>query len=101
MVIFQILLQVKPEFTEAFREACAANGRGAISSEPGCLRFDVFQDVEDPTKFTLFEIYASEEALQAHRETEHYQTWKSGTADMIVERMRHNWNAVQPIEFKK
>jgi hypothetical protein len=34
--------------------------------EDGCLRYDLFADADDPTKFTFIEEWASREALNAH-----------------------------------
>lgn len=34
--------------------------------EPGCIRFEIRQSVEHPHRFTLWEIWTSEQALQDH-----------------------------------
>ena len=67
-------IQVKPEHVDEFREACVRNSQGSLQ-EPGCLRFDVLQQQDDPTKFALFEIYRSPEGFAAHKETAHYAAW--------------------------
>ncbi len=35
-------------------------------AEPGCLKYDLFQNVDDPTDFTFVETFASDAALAAH-----------------------------------
>ena len=40
------------------------------------MRFDVLQSNDDPTYFTLYEVYESPEAAKAHKETEHYKKWR-------------------------
>ena len=43
--------------------------------EPGCLRFDVLQDAEDPQTICLYEVFRSEADLHAHRAQDYYQRW--------------------------
>ncbi|WP_165244903.1 putative quinol monooxygenase [Paludisphaera soli] len=74
-------IQVKPECVEAFRAACVENSRNSLQ-EPGCLRFDVLQQHDDPTKFALFEIYRRPEDLGLHKETAHYAAWAEQAAAM-------------------
>jgi quinol monooxygenase YgiN len=35
-------------------------------AEPGCLKYELLQNADDPTDFTFVETFASEEALKAH-----------------------------------
>jgi autoinducer 2-degrading protein len=44
------------------------------------LRFDVVQDRGDPTHVVLVEVYADEDAPAAHKQTEHYATWRDTVA---------------------
>jgi quinol monooxygenase YgiN len=39
--------------------------------EEGCLRYDLFQDVSDPLKFTFIEEWTSPAALEAHSKSAH------------------------------
>jgi len=45
----------------------------ASRTEPGCLEFSVYQEIDDPRTFLLYERYTSEDAFQAHRQTPHFQ----------------------------
>jgi len=45
----------------------------ASRTEPGCLEFSVYQEIDDPRTFLLYERYTSEDAFQAHRRTPHFQ----------------------------
>lgn len=74
-------IQVKPECVEAFREACVENSRGSLG-EPDCIRFDVLQQQDDPTKFTLYEIYRRAEGFAFHKGTSHYAAWAEKAAAM-------------------
>ena len=39
--------------------------------EEGCLRYDLFADLSDPTRFTFIEEWTSAEALEAHSRSAH------------------------------
>ena len=84
MLIVHVHVHVKPEFVEAFKAASAENARNSVQ-EPGIARFDVVQQEDDPTRFILVEIYRSQEATVAHKETRHYAVWRDAVADMMAE----------------
>lgn len=39
---------------------------------------------DEPTEWSFFEIYADEQAYQAHRETAHFQHYLKETAEMTL-----------------
>ncbi|MBN2342463.1 MAG: antibiotic biosynthesis monooxygenase [Deltaproteobacteria bacterium] len=82
MVIVHVFVDVKPDDVEAFKAASTANAKGSIQ-EPGIARFDVVQDIENPTQFILVEVYRTAEAPAKHKETSHYQTWRDTVAPMM------------------
>ena len=84
MFVTLVHCHAKPEHADAFEAACRANAE-ASSREPGNLRFDVLRLVEDPTRFLLYEWYATEAAAAAHRDTPHYAAWREATVDMFEE----------------
>jgi quinol monooxygenase YgiN len=45
----------------------------ASRGEPGCLEFSVYQEIDDPRAFLLYERYTGEDAFQAHRRTPHFE----------------------------
>jgi autoinducer 2-degrading protein len=55
MLIVHVHVHVKPEFVEAFRQATLENARHSVQ-EPGIARFDVIQQLDDPTRFVLVEV---------------------------------------------
>ena len=84
MQIVLVLVHIKPEFLEAFKQASLENASNSVK-EPGIARFDVIQQSDDPTKFILVEIYKTTEALGAHKETAHYAKWRDTVAEMMAE----------------
>ena len=83
VMILQVQIQVKPECIDAFREAALVNARLSVQ-EPGNVRYEVHQQLDDPARFLLFEIYRSPEDHAAHRETPHYKAWRDAVAPMMA-----------------
>lgn len=75
MYALVVSLKVKPERREEFLKAAEEDSRGSREDEPGCLRFDVFQDLNDPDHYYFDEVYRDEEAFKAHTQAPHYQVW--------------------------
>lgn len=84
MFIVHVHVHVKPESVEAFREATLENARHSVE-EPGVARFDLIQQLDDPTRFVLVEVYRTPEDPARHKETAHYETWRDTVADMMAE----------------
>lgn len=42
-------------------------------AEPGCLRYDAYEDPENADTFFVFEEYVDAEAFAAHRASPHFQ----------------------------
>ncbi len=80
-----VALAVRPERLDEFVEGIRADAAASLRDEPGCLRFDVHQQVADPTRFLLHEIYADEEAFsEAHRAAPHHQAWRAVVDRCVV-----------------
>jgi quinol monooxygenase YgiN len=84
MLVVHVHVHVKPEYVEPFKQATVANARESLK-EPGIARFDFAQQRDDPTRFVLVEAYRTAEAPAAHKETQHYQTWRDAVASMMAE----------------
>lgn len=79
-------VKIKPERFEAFRGAVFKNMRESVKSEPGVLVLYATSRVDDPLSWIFWEVYASEEAYAAHRETDHFKTYIAATADDLDEK---------------
>lgn len=84
MHIVHVHVHVRPEHVEAFKQATIENARHSVQ-EAGIARFDVIQQVDDPTRFILVEVYKTMEASGAHKETAHYKLWRDAVMRMMVE----------------
>lgn len=76
-------VHVKPEHVGDFVAATRANHLGAVA-EPGNLRFDILQQADDPTRFVLYEVYASADAAAAHKHTGHYLKWRDAVQNWMA-----------------
>lgn len=74
-----VYVSVKPGCEGDFLMASLANAR-ASSQEPGIARFE-----DDPTKFVLVEVYKNDDAPTAHKETNHYLSWRTSVKNMMAE----------------
>ena len=84
MLATLVHIHVKKECAEAFKVATLENARNSVK-ETGIARFDMLQQAEDPTRFTLVEVYRTAEAPAQHKETAHYKLWRDTVADMMAE----------------
>ena len=87
MLIVHVHVHVKAECIEAFRAASLENARQSVQ-EAGIARFDVEQQMDDPARFVLVEVYRTAEAPAHHKETAHYAKWRDTVADMMAEPRR-------------
>ena len=84
MYIVHIHIRVKPEFVEIFKVVSIENARNSLQ-EPGIARFDVLQQVDDPTHFELIEVYRNPADPAKHKETAHYNKWRELAEPMLAE----------------
>jgi autoinducer 2-degrading protein len=84
MFVVHVHVHVKPESVEAFKEATLENARNSVQ-EPGIARFDVIQQLDDPTRFVLVEVYRTPDDPAEHKKTAHYQAWRDAVAEMMAE----------------
>jgi (4S)-4-hydroxy-5-phosphonooxypentane-2,3-dione isomerase len=83
MLVVHVDVAVLPERLGDFVEATLANARASVL-EPGVLRFDVVQDEADSGHLVLVEVYRDAAGAAAHKETEHYATWRDAVAEMMA-----------------
>ncbi len=84
MHLLQVFIKVKAEQLEAFKAATIENAQNSLK-EPGVLRFDLFQQKDDPTRFSLIEAYRTPEDPAKHKETAHYKKWAETVTEMLAE----------------
>jgi len=71
------------EVAEIFRKL-----QSASRQEPGCLGYTVHRHKDDPRRFFIYEQYRDEAALQAHRDSPHFQEYAVKALRTIGERQQ-------------
>jgi len=84
MFIVHVFVHVKSDKVEGFKSASMENARKSLK-EPGVARFDVIQQLDDPSRFVLVEVYRTSDDPARHKETQHYQKWRDTVEDMMAE----------------
>ncbi len=98
MIVRSIAVYVKEECIEDFIRITKENHEMSIK-EPGILRFDVLKSYSDKNKFMLYEVYKTEEAVDAHKETAHYEKWKEAVDSMMAKpRERISYEVIAPLD---
>lgn len=86
MFIVLVKVQVKPELLGEFKEAILRNAQLSVQRDPGCARFDVLQQEDDPTRWFFYEVYEREQAWVDHRVSAHFLAFKEVGDRAIVTR---------------
>ena len=97
MLSLMVRVRVKPGAREAFLEAVRENAAASMR-EPGCLRFDVLQDADDPRKFSFYELYRDTVALEDHRATPHFRRWRAAAATCVASQVNEVGSVVVSAE---
>ena len=84
MLIVHVFIQVLEDQVDAFKAATIDNAQNSVQ-EPGIARFDVIQNLDDPTRFVLVEVYRTADDPARHKETAHYLKWRDTVASMMAE----------------
>jgi len=73
MVALVVKYVVKDGEADAVAELLRRIAPLVRANEPGCVTWQAWRDREDPNVFHFHEVYRDEAALQAHRETAHFE----------------------------
>lgn len=73
-----VILNVHLQAAEGREEEAATQLTKLIAptrDEPGCVKYLLHRDSQDPAKFMFYEEFRSQDAVQAHNQSEHFQKW--------------------------
>ena len=59
------------------------SGQNPLRTEPGVLTMYAVSEKENPSRITILETYANQEAYKSHIASEHFQKYKQGTLHMV------------------
>lgn len=89
MICLHVHLTAQDEAHVPVLRGLLAEAMHRSRAEPGCLRFDVYQSVVEPRRFTLVEHWADQAAVDAHRLAEAYTTIYKPQVMPLVAREAH------------
>ncbi|SDP50472.1 Quinol monooxygenase YgiN [Pedococcus dokdonensis] len=101
MIALVVSLDVVPGRLEEFTAAIATNAERSFTDEPGCLYFDVVQDLSDDHHFVFYELYADEDAVAAHRAAPHFAHWRAAADRCVVPGSQVNTLATQRLHHSQ
>jgi quinol monooxygenase YgiN len=76
-------LQIDSAQLDNYKSALKTHAETAVRVEPGVITLYAVYEKDHPTHVTVFEIYDSQEAYQAHLKTAHFLLYKQTTKDMV------------------
>jgi autoinducer 2-degrading protein len=98
MVLLVAEYQVQAGQGDYVAAALADMAPRVMQGEPGCLVYEAHRAQDDPDRFLLYEVYESEEALQAHRETPYFRSIIEGqVVPRLVKRERRVYTPILPV----
>ena len=66
--------EIVPDRVEEFLKVIEEDAKGS-RDEPGCLRFDVLRDNDNPNRFFFYEAYIDTAAVDEHKAMPHFKLW--------------------------
>ncbi len=76
MLVVLVEVTVRQEMLAEFERAILANADAARTREPGCVRFDVSQREDEPSRWLFYELYKDAAAFEAHRASPHFAAYQ-------------------------
>jgi quinol monooxygenase YgiN len=76
-------IQAKPGQEAAVR-AVLEGFIAPTRQENGCLRYELFADADDPSKFTFIEEWSSRDALNVHGQSAHIASGRAKMGDLLA-----------------
>ena len=95
MYVACIHAEVLPNRRDDFIRETLENAR-CTRQEPGNLRFDIIQSIDDPNKFVLYEVYRDVDEMVNHKKTTHYLRWRERVATWFADRQRSDCYSIFP-----
>ena len=101
MYQFVVSFTVRAEHREDFIAEALRDARGSLANEPGCLRFDVLADPDDPLVFHFNEAYADIAAVELHRAGENFQRFIKAVSQYADGPTRREGTGRAPTAFSR
>ncbi len=84
MIVIVAKLKVKEGKEEAMKEAMKEAAEKVRINEPGNLAYIPHQSQADPTIFLFYEKYKDKEAIELHRQQDHYKQFSGKMGGILA-----------------
>lgn len=72
MITVHAYVHAQPEHRDAYLQCLRALQDATRAHDPGCLRYEFWQSIDDPNAFVCLEQWTDRDALQAHLDAPHH-----------------------------
>lgn len=86
MRVLAVTFHLAADHIDAFRTRIQQQASDSLANEADCLQFDVCFDPDDSSICFLYEKYADDAAIEAHRSTPYFADYFETTKDWIVDK---------------
>ncbi len=77
-------LEIDPDTLETYRALLTEEIETSIALENGVLSLSAVSIRNNPNRIRILEVYANQEAYEAHLRTPHFIKYKNQTAHMVI-----------------
>lgn len=86
MHVILVELEIKPKHLDEFVAEAIRHAAYTKDKEPGCVQFDVGADKTASNVFYFYEVYADDDALDAHHHSPSLAQYRETTKDWAIRR---------------
>ena len=84
MIAICVDFEIDPTKFDAFLSIIQKNASESVANEVGCYQFDILQDLQNPTKIFLYELYDDAAAFNLHKQSSHYLEFNKASSEMVM-----------------
>ncbi|NYJ11423.1 quinol monooxygenase YgiN [Rhizobium leguminosarum] len=77
-------LEIDPDMLDAYRALLTEEIEASVRLEAGVLSLSAVSIRDDPNRIRILEVYADQDAYEAHLRTPHFLKYKVETAGMVT-----------------
>jgi quinol monooxygenase YgiN len=94
MITYSVRMRFRPEDRQRVAELLTSLAQ-ASRQEPGCVTYIPHTVDGEPNTVTIYEQYADQKALEAHRASQHFKDWVvGGLYQLMLDRQVENLTAI-------
>jgi quinol monooxygenase YgiN len=77
-------IEIDPDYLESYKALLAEEIEASVRTEDGVLTLHAMSLKETPPQIRILEIYADQQAYEAHLKTPHFLKYKTMTTGMVL-----------------